>query len=751
MRIGGIFIISLATFSITILGVLYWFLPEAFSESQMLVQTSREARKAEADLLFQQGTKQFRIAQFEAALNFFQQALKIYQEIGDRFGEAQALGNSAITYKKLGKYARSLEDLGKVLEIMRSIPNREGEAMALRQLGLLHRALGNYEQSLNLLEQQLELVRSLGNQKLVWEALNDLGLVYFDLSQYEKAAEAWEEQLRITKSLGNDEGTQFALSNLGMLEATRRNYQKAIEYYEQASEISVARGGLKGSIDPGLGLVYLEMGNYEKAIKAMRQYVASTQASGVPSEQAVALNNLGAALMATGKLVEASEVLLSSIKLQESLRIGLDDTNKVSLFETQGNPYRNLQQVLVTLNKSDAALEIAERGRARAFIELLAKNFYLQPGVENNINFLNIYELKQIAKEQKAFVVEYSIIPEDKKLFIWVVKPTGEAVFRKSDLKSLVQNTTLQDFIKNSLEHIVKDIISSELQQLHQLLIEPIADLLPNDPESHVIFVPQGPLFLVPFPALQDSAGKYLIEKHTIRTAPSIQVLDLTRKQRQQLSGSAKDALVVGNPQPMPKVPLLLGGPAEELPDLPDAGREASEIASLLNAKPLTGASATKTAVMSQLGQARIIHLATHGLLDDLRGLGSAIALAPSGSDSGLLTAAEILDLERTQGKSLSAELVVLSACNTGSGRITGDGVIGLSRSLISAGTPSIIVSLWSVPDAPTGFLMAEFYRQWKKNPADKAKALRSAMLVAKQTHPLPKDWAAFTLIGEAE
>ncbi|MEW6495485.1 MAG: CHAT domain-containing protein, partial [Cyanobacteriota bacterium] len=98
----------------------------------------------------------------------------------------------------------------------------------------------------------------------------------------------------------------------------------------------------------------------------------------------------------------------------------------------------------------------------------------------------------------------------------------------------------------------------------------------------------------------------------------------------------------------------------------------------------------------------------------------------------------------------LNAELVVLSACNTGRGKITGDGVIGLSRSFISAGVPSVIVSLWAVPDAPTAFLMTEFYNNLQNNP-DKAIALRQAMLTTMQQHPNPRAWAAFTLIGEAQ
>jgi CHAT domain-containing protein len=206
--------------------------------------------------------------------------------------------------------------------------------------------------------------------------------------------------------------------------------------------------------------------------------------------------------------------------------------------------------------------------------------------------------------------------------------------------------------------------------------------------------------------------------------------------------------LIVGNPT-MPKVVTRVGDPPVQLSDLPGAKQEALEIAKLFNTQAITGAQATKAAIAQQMPNARIIHLATHGLLDDTKGLGvpGAIALAPAGTgelNDGLLTAAEILDMR------LNAELVVLSACDTGRGTITGDGVIGLSRSLITAGVPSIVVSLWKVPDDSTALLMTEFYKNLRTT-NDKAQALRQAMLTTKQKYSDPLHWAAFTLIGEAE
>lgn len=199
----------------------------------------------------------------------------------------------------------------------------------------------------------------------------------------------------------------------------------------------------------------------------------------------------------------------------------------------------------------------------------------------------------------------------------------------------------------------------------------------------------------------------------------------------------------------MPAVSTMIGNPAKALAPLPGAEKEAAKIAQLLNTQAMIGGNARKDQVMQQMQNAGIIHLATHGLLDSFKGdTPGAIALAPNGTNQpndGLLTSSEILDLK------LNADLVVLSACDTGRGDITGDGVIGLSRSLFVAGVPSVIVSLWKVPDDSTALLMTAFYKNWKDRKLDKAQALRQAMLTTMKTNPNPRDWAAFTLIGEAE
>jgi CHAT domain-containing protein len=119
-----------------------------------------------------------------------------------------------------------------------------------------------------------------------------------------------------------------------------------------------------------------------------------------------------------------------------------------------------------------------------------------------------------------------------------------------------------------------------------------------------------------------------------------------------------------------------------------------------------------------------------------------AIALTATATDKGLLTATEIAQLKTL------ADLVVLSACDTGRGTITGDGVLGLARSWMAAGASSVVVSLWAVNDQSTSVLMQQFYQGLKGQP-DRAVALRQAMLTTMQQYPSPYDWAAFSLMGQ--
>ncbi|MBL1177172.1 tetratricopeptide repeat protein [Pantanalinema sp. GBBB05] len=770
-----------------------------FYEQHLTIAKQIKDRGGESNALDGLGLAYRALGNYGKAIEFHEQALAIAREIKDRQGEGNALGNLGLAYGALGNYGKAIEFHEQALAIAKQIKDRGGESSALDGLGLAYRDLGNYGKAIEFHEQALAITREIKNRQGEGNALGNLGSAYFLLGNYSRAIEFHEQALAITREIKNRQGEGSILGNLGVAYRTLGNYGKAIEFHEQALAIAreVKAREREGTNLGNLGLAYFSLGNYGKAIEFHEQALAVARQIKNQQGEGIALNNLGNALFKSGNLVVAIKTLMDGVATWELLRqTGAEnDANKVSIFEQQTVTYRTLQKVLVAQNQPNAALEIAERGRARAFVELLAQRLSGQeatsliPQAQQASMTLKgtkpptLQEIQQIARAQNATLVQYSVIFDDfqiqgkeearqSELYIWVIPPQDDITFRKVDLKPLwqQQNTNLAQLVVQSREGMgvrgradVEVALSPEflkrqqekqtrnLKQLHQLLIAPIAPLLPQDPNQRVIFMPQGELFLVPFPALLDANGTALIEQHTILTAPSIQVLELTRQQRDRLTSRqsvAGKSLIVGNPT-MPKVVTQLGDTPVQLSDLPGAKQEALAIAQLLNTQAITGQQATKTAIAQQMPNARLIHFATHGLLDDVKGLGvpGAIALAPAGNgqlNDGLLTAAEILEMK------LNAELVVLSACDTGRGRITGDGVIGLSRSLITAGVPSIIVSLWKVPDDSTAFLMTEFYQNLQKTP-DKAQALRQAMLTTKQKYPEPLNWAAFTLIGEAE
>ncbi|MDZ8032694.1 CHAT domain-containing tetratricopeptide repeat protein [Nostoc sp. DedSLP04] len=741
----------------------------AFYEQALVICREVGDRTQEARTLNGIGTSYTNLSQYSKALEYFQQALAIIRQIGNRFQEGRSLNNIGSIYSSLGQYPKALEYFQQALAIIKQIGDRSGVGTTLNNIGLIYSRLGQYPKALDYYHQALAIRQQIGDHSGEGTTLNNIAGIYLRLGQYPKTLNYLQQALAIIRQIGDRSREGGSLNNIGFIYSSLGQYPKALEYLQQALAIRQQIGDRSGvgTTLNNIGLIYSSLGQYPKALDYYQQALAIIKQIGDRPHEGISLNNIGGVYYDLKQHADAEKSLLAAVEIWESLRPGLTDENKISIFETQEFTYRGLQLALVAQQKNNQALEVAERGRAKAFVELLASRLSPELQKQNPESLqkkfiINLEQIKQIAQTQSASVVEYSIV-SDKYLYIWVVQPTGKVEFRSVDLKKSL-NTSLANLVTNSRESIgvrgrasieieaINDTAEQKnrLQQLHKLLIDPIADILPKDPNSHVIFIPQGQLFLVPFPALQDANGKYLIEKHTILTAPAIQVLNLTHQQRlKPHPADLQEALVVGNPT-MPKVTTKLGDPPQQLSNLPGSEGEANEIAKLFKTKAFIGKQAVKAKMLPKLSQARIIHLATHGLLDDFKGLGvpGAIALAPSGNgqlNDGLLTADEILDLK------LNAELVVLSACDTGRGQITGDGVIGLSRSLITAGTPSVIVSLWSVPDAPTAELMTEFYRNWQERKLDKAQALRQAMLKTMENHPNPKDWAAFTLIGEAE
>jgi tetratricopeptide (TPR) repeat protein len=700
------------------------------------------------------------LGKYQKALDFYQQALVIRKQIGDKTGEGVTLSNIGLVYDNLGRYQKALDFYQQSLVIRKQVGDKAGESTTLSNIGGVYSSLGQYQKSLDFYQQSLTISQQIGDKLVEGKTFNNIGLVHHNLEQYQKALDFYQKSLTISQQIGDKSGEGTTLNNIGLVYRSLEQYQKALDFYQKSLAIrkQIDDKSGEGITLNNIGRVYHSLGQYRKALDFYQQSLAIRKQIDDKAGEGITLNNIGAAYIAQGEYVRAEKLLFAAIEIWDKLRTSLSDDQKISLFAQQIDTYKFLQQALISQNKIEQALEISERGRARAFIDLLTSK------ATNNNDAIGklptITDIKKIARQQKSTLVEYSVISDDK-LYIWIVKPTGEIAFEQVYLKSL--KTPIDKLVENSRLSIGvqgRGIKVSQtegtshkqrLQQLHDILFKPIAKHLPKNPNERIIFVPHEFLFLVPFPALIDENQKYLIEKHTILTAPAIQVLEFTKKKNSTpvkfAALSQNEKLIVGNP-----IMPFIGIPPTRLSNLPGSEVETRLIASLLNAKPLIGKEATKTAVMGRINNAKLIHLATHGLLDGFgERIPGAIALSPDSPPSpknaneGLLRTSEIVE-----NLKLQADLIVLSACDTGKGEITGDGVLGLSRALITAGAKSLIVSLWQVPDKATSDLMVAFYQELEKNP-DKARALRQAMLKTKEKYPGAANWAAFTIIGNPE
>ena len=694
-------------------------------EAALSAELSLADRRQEANLRSYLGMSYYFVGNLSGAVSMLETSVAIAEAEGDLSQTLTSRLNLASIYNALGRYDDSLRLNQETRERAREAGEGYTEAAAIGNMALIHRRLGDYDRAIVLHRQAYELFTAIDEPEQAAYALSNLSLVYQQLDRDQEAIEVGRELLDLFGQLDDRRG------------------------------LALVWGNLSAS--------YSHLGDYTAAIAASEQAIALFRELGDQRELAFALHNLGSAYQDNGQLDSAEASLYEAVDLLDAMRSpDLSDSDRVSLFETQISSFRLLQEILLRQGKWGEALEVSERSRARAFVFLLDQQLSPSSGAAVGVPVPpTIEEMRAIAREQNATLVQYAQLYDN--LIIWVIRPDGHIFGEfvslaesEHSLASLImasrcpnvhcENRMLAsmrgtgtfdpEITREAFADFNSDAIGNSKvlqQQLYTLLIEPIAAYLPTDPEDLVIFIPDCSLFLVAFPALQDATGTYLIEQHTLSIAPAIEVLSQTH----QLAArrAENDAiLIVGNPT-MP----------DGLTSLAGAEAEADQIADLWSTVMLTANEATETRIVEQMPGARVIHLATHGMFDDEAGLSSAIALAPSNQDDGWLTAAEILDL------SLNADLVALSACSTGLGRISGDGVIGLSRSLMASGVPSVLVSLWNVNDRATADLMVEFYTVWQGEGLGKARALRRAMLAVKEKYPHPYYWAAFSLIGEPD
>jgi len=470
-----------------------------------------------------------------------------------------------------------------------------------------------------------------------------------------------------------------------------------------------------------------------------------------------------------------------SVRIIDTQRLRAEPTDRaLRAFNEQKLPaYNALVEALVHLNKPEDALLASEQFRARAFVDLASsRGAGRPPGAprggaslpsEVHAFALTADDIRDVLEKQHSTLVSYWL-NKDGRLTTWVMAP-GKPVFQSQQTVNPVQLAAL---VKATLPGEATGArggrvatrggpdqslaVSSRKpwRDLYNLLIAPIAAQLPQEPGSLLTLVPQGELFRLSFPALIDPQGRYLVERYALHTVPSAGVLQVTAKNDIAAAGLPASYLLLANPASYPQVD------GHALPPLPGTAAEVRGISQRLGDKTVTlleGRQAGIETLTQSLPKATVLHFATHAVVSDDAPLTSFLAL-DRGQRGGLLTAAAVY------GMHMNASLVVLSACSTGRGQVSGDGVAGLSRAFFYAGAASLVTTLWDVVDEPTAQLMPRFYAGLAKGETRSA-ALREAQLTligdlrqhrvkvktltgtSASLPERPAYWAAFSLSGQ--
>ncbi|WP_321162537.1 CHAT domain-containing protein [Nostoc sp. KVJ3] len=745
----------------------------------------------------------------QKALSYYNQALSLYRQVGDKKSEGVSLNNIGSVYYFLGENQKALSYYNQSLSLHRLIKNKSGIATTLNNVGKVYLELQENQKALSYFSQSLSLHQQAGDKRGIPTALNNIGIVYLNLGENQKALSYFSQSLSLHQQAGDKRGIPTDLNNIGKVYSNLGEHQKALDYYNQCLPL------------------YIQMGS--KAGEARTLYnIASVQRD-------------------SGDFKASLTQIKRVIKIIEDLRTKIDSQElRTSYFATVQDYYEFYIDLLMQLHKQhpsqryDAlALQTSERARARSLLELLTEaNADIRQGVEpkllsqehnlqqqldtlekRRIQLLGVNhteaEVQALEKEIEAVLEQYQQIqaqiratspryaaliqPQplsltqvqqqvlddntllleyslgEKRSYLWAVTNksiTSYELPKRADIEATVQKFRQEittPFLRNS----------PSIDALSQIILAPVAQQLGK---KRLAIASDGALEYVPFAALAtpgSNSYEPLLLNHEIITLPSASTVAILRREHKERKSSAPKTLVVlADPIFSSDDERLEGkvkvspssGPESNLDSqaltrsaqdsdvnfqrLRFTRQEAEQILSLVpvsDRKQAFDFTASRTTASSEnLSQYRIIHFATHGILNskhpELSGVVLSLFDNQGRPQNGFLRLHDIFNLN------LQAELVVLSACKTGLGEeVKGEGLVGLTRGFMYAGSPRVVVSLWSIDDQATSELMKVFYKKMLQEKLKPAAALRTAQIEIWRTqkYAAPYYWAAFTLQGE--
>jgi CHAT domain-containing protein len=679
-----------------------------------------------------------------------QRALAIYEKLApNSLQVAGTLNNLGSVAANRGDLARAEQYYQQALAIYEKLaPNSLDMAATLHNLGNVAYSRGDLARAEQLHQRALAIYEKLAPNSLqVALTLNNLGLVAWERGDLARAEQYYQQALAIREKLApNSLKVAGTLQNLANLARQQKNYPQAQQFLARAlAIIETQRAAIP---DPETKTAFAE--RYFNAYTLQAQLALDQQQ---PQQAALALERSRARtlaeLMRTRDLpvpTNAPQALKDLIAQQEQLQRDFlllarqqrqtdpDDTNALQRLQAMSRELADRQRQL------DRQL----REQFPAYADLLNPQPPAIPQLQ--------------AALDATTVLLYHAFADKELLIVAVSRQTVRGYRVKVDPRTLEKD--LAEFqrvvAKPPLERTASERrkLPALGQRLYATLIKPAEPSLKN--ATTVLLCPEGALNQLPWGALVvavDKQGRptYWVERVAIGLTLSAGVYLQAKAMRPAPRGVAIAAVSQYRQRQVaqaPKTAQLVRRSGRALGDLPAVKQEVAQVRRLLGKQGVVAvleAAATPERARQIAQRARVVHFACHARADDVDPLGSGLLLAPAGSDAGLLTAADVVSRWR-----LRADVVMLSACETAVGQVRRyEGMYGLARAFLFAGSRSVGASLWRVDDVSTARLMGAFYRGYASG-VPKAEALRRAQvaLLRSKDDSDPYYWSCFVLMG---
>ena len=685
---------------------------------------------------------------YSKAIEFFQRGLSIAVQQNDKFKQAEILLNVGVTYEFQQNHQSALSSYKQSLEVTRQIGYSELIVPIEEGIGAVLKAQGKYQEALDSFDRALESARRTEEKTRIAELLwrkSEVQLAKGDVSSSIENATA---AIKLAEQLSLRNVQYLALTNLGKAYRAAGQVDLAMQTFKKATgqieEMRSAVAGLENErqlffedkVVPYHEMVDMVITSHKKD--------SDEQALGI-AESAKARVLLD--VFSAGR-IDLAKVMSDREKEKESelnQRI-VDLNNEIAQAQEKGTSDKTrLKSLDEQLRSARTQYETFQDALYAAHPELRTSRQQTTPATLTYINSL--------LNPTTAFL-EYVVTDSRTYLLVLTKSQVSESPSLRAYPIAIGSNdiTNRTRAFRDSIT--TQSAFADDARELYDLLLKPAEQQLNG--KSSLCIVPDGILWDLPFQALEPRDGHYLLEDYAISYAPSLSVLK-QMSVRKNSERPASSLLAFGNPAMSNEIAANIRTTFrdENLGPLPEAEMEVEALRNIWGSpltRVLVGSNARKSVFRQEASKYSIIHLATHGILDDTSPMYSRLVMARAEndpSDDGLLEAREIMQLD------LHADIVVLSACQTARGRIgAGEGMIGMSWAFFVAGVPTMVASQWKVNSAATAKLMVDFHKRLKEQSPQsqsKAAALQQASL------NLMKDpryrhayfWAGFILMGK--